>query len=180
MLDKYKAKPFFFFVHLAEVDHSGHKFGEPSKEYNDAVISGDTQLGRLVEKLKALGLYEKTKIYVVADHGFNVGGKGHSYAPFVFVATNDKKVMRDGTRADIAPTVLDRFGLDLAKFEPKLDGEPLTKPAVKAVEKAPTEKPGGVRGGKAGAGKAGGKRAGKKGGDAAPAAPQPAAAPATN
>ena len=115
----------------------------------------------------------------MADHGFNVVGKGHSYAPFVFVATNDKKVMRDGTRADIAPTVLDRFGLDLAKFEPKLDGEPLTKPAAKPVEKAPTEKPGGVRGGKAGAGKAG-KRASKKGGDAEPAALQPAAAPATN
>jgi hypothetical protein len=179
MLDKYKAKPFFFFVHLAEVDHSGHKFGEPSKEYNDAIISGDTQLGRLVEKLKALGLYEKTKIYVVADHGFNVGGKGHSYAPFVFMATNDKKVMRDGTRADITPTVLDRFGLDLAKFELKLDGEPLTKPATKTVEKAPAEKPVGAGGGKAGAGKAG-KRAGKKGAGAEPAAPQPAAAPAAN
>jgi hypothetical protein len=180
MLDKYKAKPFFFFVHLAEVDHSGHKFGEPSKEYNDAIISGDTQLGRLVEKLKALGLYEKTKIYVVADHGFNVGGKGHSYAPYVFMATNDKKVMRDGTRADITPTILDRFGLDLAKFEPKLDGEPLTRPAAKPVEKAPAEKPAGIRGGKAGAGKAGGNRAGKKGGGVEPAAPQPAAAQAVN
>ena len=182
MLDKYKAKPFFFFVHLAEVDHSGHKFGEPSKEYNDAIISGDTQLGRLVEKLKALGLYEKTKIYVVADHGFNVGAKGHPYAPYVFMATNDKKVMRDGTRADIAPTVLDRFGLDLAKFEPKIDGEPLTKPAAKPVEKAPAEKPAGAGAGKAGAGKAGagkaGKRAGQKGGGSEPAAPQPAAAPA--
>jgi len=175
MLDKYKAKPFFFFVHLAEVDHSGHRFGEPSKEYNDAIISGDTQLGRLMEKLKALGLYEKTKIYVVADHGFNVGAKGHGYAPYVFMATNDKKVCRDGTRADIAPTVLDRFGLDLAKFEPKLDGEPLSKPATKAVEKAPAEKAGGA--GKAGAAKAGGKRAGKKAGGAAP---QPAAAPAAN
>jgi hypothetical protein len=176
MLDKYKAKPFFFFVHLAEVDHSGHKFGEPSKEYNDAVISGDTQLGRLVEKLKALGLYEKTKIYVVADHGFNVGAKGHPYAPFVFVATNDKKVMRDGTRADIAPTVLDRFGLDLAKFEPKIDGEPLSKPAVKPVEKAPAEKPAGAgKGGAGKAAKASGKRAGKKAGAA-----EPAAAPAVN
>ena len=178
MLDKYKAKPFFFFVHLAEVDHSGHRFGEPSKEYNDAIISGDTQLGRLMEKLKALGLYEKTKIYVVADHGFDVGGKGHSYAPYVFMATNDKKVCRDGTRADITPTILDRFGLDLAQFEPKLDGESLARPATKPVEKAPAKKAGGE--GKAGAAKAGGKRAGKKAGAAAPAAAQPAAAPATN
>ena len=147
LLDKHQNKPFFFFVHFAEVDHSGHQCGEPSQEYNDAIISGDTQLGRLVEKLKALNLYDKTKLYVTADHGFNVGAKGHGYAPYVFLATNDKRVMRDGTRADIAPTVLDRFGLDLAKFAPPLDGESLLKPATRPVAKAPPAKPGG-KGGK--------------------------------
>jgi arylsulfatase A-like enzyme len=143
LLDKYKDKPFFFFIHLAEVDHKGHQFGEPSKEYNDAIISGDTQLGRVVEKLKALGLYDKTKIYITADHGFNIGAKGHSYAPYIFLATNDKKVMRDGTRADIAPTILDRFGLDLSTITPPLNGEPLTKPATRPVEKAPATPPAG-------------------------------------
>ena len=156
LLDKHKDKPFFFFVHFAEVDHSGHRFGEPSKEYNDAIISGDTQLGRLVEKLKSLNLYDKTKLYVTADHGFNVGAKGHGYAPYVFLATNDKRVMRDGTRADIAPTVLDRFGLDLAKFAPPLDGESLLKPATRPVEKAPPAKSGGKVGKQ---GKAAGKAA---------------------
>lgn len=150
MLDKYKDKPFFFFVHCAEVDHSGHKFGEPSKEYNDAIISGDAQLGRLVEKLKALNLYDKTKIYVTADHGFDVGAKGHHYAPYVFMGTNDKKVMRDGTRADIAPTVLDSFGLDLSKFTPPLDGESLRQAAVKPVEKAGARQPGAAAGRKKG------------------------------
>jgi hypothetical protein len=165
MLDKYKAKPFFFFVHLAEVDHKGHQFGEPSKEYNDAIISGDTQLGRLVGKLKALGLYDKTKIYVTADHGFDVGGKGHKYAPYVFLAGNDKTLCRSGMRVDMTPTVLDRFGLDLAKYEPKIDGEPLTKPATKPVLTAPA---------KPGAAAPAGKPAGKRG--KGKAAPQPAAA----
>jgi len=172
-LDKYKDRRFFMFVHLAEVDHSGHKHGEASKEYNDAIISGDTQLGRLVEKLKALGLYAKTRIYVTADHGFDVGGSGHGYAPFVFLATNDKAVCRAGTRADITPTILDRFGLDLAKFEPKLDGESLARPATRPVEKAPAAKK--EVGAKAG-GKAGGKRAGKAGAGGEAVAPQPAAA----
>lgn len=139
MMDKYKDKPCFFFVHCAEVDHSGHIYGEPSKEYNDAIISGDAQLGRLVEKLRALNLYDKTKIYVTADHGFDVGAKSHGYAPYVFLGTNDKKVMRDGTRADIAPTILDSFGLDLSKIEPQLDGESLRLPATKPVEKAPAK-----------------------------------------
>jgi hypothetical protein len=141
LLDKYKDKPMFFFIHLAEVDSKGHKFGEPSKEYNDAIVSGDTQLGRVVEKLKVLGLYEKTRIYVTADHGFDVGAKQHTYAPYVFLATNDKKVARDGTRADIAPTILDRFGLDLSKFAPPLDGESLLRPATRPVEKAPPTPP---------------------------------------
>jgi predicted AlkP superfamily pyrophosphatase or phosphodiesterase len=141
MLDKYAKKPFFFFVHFAEVDHNGHRFGEPSKEYNDALISGDRQLGRLRDKLERLGVYDKTLIYVTADHGFNIGASGHRYAPYVFLATNDKKVMRSGTRTDIAPTVLDRMGVDLSKIEPRLDGETLAKPAVKPVGKAPAAPP---------------------------------------
>jgi hypothetical protein len=133
LLDKYGRKPFFFFVHCAEVDHSGHKHGEPSREYNDAIISGDKQLGRIVEKLKQLGVYDKTLIYVTADHGFDVDGKGHGNAPYVFLGTNDKQVMRNGTRADITPTILDRLGVDLAKITPPMDGETLAKPATKTV-----------------------------------------------
>ena len=61
MLDKYKDKRFFFFVHFAKVDHMGHQFGENSKEYNDAVKSGDLWLGKIVDKLKALKLYDRTR-----------------------------------------------------------------------------------------------------------------------
>jgi predicted AlkP superfamily pyrophosphatase or phosphodiesterase len=119
---------FFLFVHFAEVDHSGHAHGENSKEYNDAIISGDTQLGRLVARLKELGLYNNTLIYVTADHGFDEGKTAHKNAPYVFLATNDKQVSRPGLRADITPTILDRFGLDLTKLDPPLDGRPLTRP----------------------------------------------------
>ncbi len=145
LLEKYKEKPFFFFVHFAEVDHSGHQHGENSKEYNDALVSNDTWTGKILERLKELGLYDKTLVYVTADHGFNEDGKGHSYAPYVFLGTNDPKVGRAGMRQDVAPTILARFGLDLAKIEPKLDGEPLTEPATKPVLKAPEEKPQKVR-----------------------------------
>jgi len=128
LLEKYKDKPFFFFVHFAEVDHSGHQQGENSKEYNDALISNDTWTGRIIDKVKALGLEGKTRLYITADHGFNEDGKGHSFAPYVFLATNDKQVSRDGRRQDVAPTILEAFGLELEKIEPKLDGVSLTKP----------------------------------------------------
>lgn len=128
LLEKYKNKPFLFFVHFAEIDHKGHKHGENSKEYNDALISADTWTGKIMQKLKELNLYDKTLIYVTADHGFDEGKKSHRDAPYVFLATNDPGVMRRGERADIAPTILDRFGLDLAKINLPLDGHPLTKP----------------------------------------------------
>jgi hypothetical protein len=128
LLDKYKGKPFFFFVHFAEVDHQGHKFGENSKEYDEALKSGDYWTGKIVEKLKELGLYDKTLIYVTADHGFDEGEKGHRDAPYIFLGTNDPKVIRRGIRVDITPTILDSFGVDLNSIEPKLDGHPLTKP----------------------------------------------------
>lgn len=128
LLEKYKDKPFFFFVHFAEVDHSGHRFGENSKEYNDALISADKWTGKIMEKLKELKLYDKTLIYVTADHGFDEGKKSHRDAPYIFLATNDPQVKHHGERGDIAPTILERFGLDISKINPPLDGHPLTKP----------------------------------------------------
>ena len=132
-LDKYKDKPFFFFVHFATVDHKGHRSGENSKEYNDALISNDAWTGKIIQKLKDLGLYDKTAVYVTADHGFDEDGKGHKKAPYVFLAANDKAVCRNGDRADITPTLLDRFGLDLSKFSPPLAGHSLRRPLEKKV-----------------------------------------------
>jgi hypothetical protein len=126
LMDKYKSEPFFFFVHFAEVDQNGHQFGENSKEYNDALISADYWTGRIIDELKRLGLYEQTIIYVTADHGFDEGEKGHSNAPYVFLVTNDKMVCRNGRRQDVAPTILARFGVDLTRLVPPLDGISLT------------------------------------------------------
>lgn len=128
LLEKYKETPFFFFVHFAEIDHNGHRHGEDSQEYTNALISGDYWTGKIMEKLKTLGLYEKTKIYVTSDHGFDEGKKTHFDAPYVFLATNDSKVIRRGIRTDIAPTILERFGLDLKDIEPPFNGHPLSQP----------------------------------------------------
>jgi hypothetical protein len=140
-LEQCRDKRFLFFVHFAEPDHAGHQKGENSQEYSDALKSDDEWTGKIITKLKELGIYGKTLVYVVIDHGFNEGQSGHRYAPYVFIATNDKQVTRKaGAREDIAPTVLERFGIDLAKIEPPLDGIPLDKPAPDRF--APAEKPG--------------------------------------
>jgi hypothetical protein len=135
LVEKYKDKPFFFFVHFAEVDHAGHKHGENSKEYNDALISNDLWTGRIMDKVRELGLGEKTQFYVTADHGFNEDATGHSFAPYVFLATNNKDVSRNGRRQDVTPTILDAFGLNTSGLEPTLDGISLTKADNRAPAK---------------------------------------------
>jgi hypothetical protein len=124
-LEKRKGHRFFFFIHFAQPDHSGHQFGENSQEYADGIRLDDKYSGLVINKLKSLGLFEKTLLYVIADHGFDKDKKSHLYAPFVFAGTNDPTVDRsEGTREDIAPTILKKFGLDLSKIEPRLDGYP--------------------------------------------------------
>ncbi|MHC4644754.1 MAG: alkaline phosphatase family protein [Planctomycetota bacterium] len=128
LLEKHKEQRFFLFIHFAEVDQKGHKHGENSQEYGEALASADLWTGRIMEKLKALGLYDKTLIYVTADHGFDEGAKKHRNAPHVFLATNDKRVIRHGLRQDITPTILERFGVEPGNLEPPLDGLTLGKP----------------------------------------------------
>ncbi|MDQ7824902.1 MAG: alkaline phosphatase family protein [Candidatus Eremiobacteraeota bacterium] len=126
-MEKYKNRPFFFFIHYGEVDHMGHRQGENSKEYNDAIVSCDTALGLIVKKLRELKLYDRTLVYVTADHGFDEGMTHHHNAPRVFLATNDKGAKHPGHREDITPTIVKRFGLDLKQIKPPLDGKPLDR-----------------------------------------------------
>jgi len=53
----------------------------------------------------------------------------------VFLATNDKHITRPGRRQDIAPTILKRFGLNLAQIKPPLDVIPLDEPDNRAPAK---------------------------------------------
>ncbi|HAL44693.1 MAG: hypothetical protein A2Y12_05140 [Planctomycetes bacterium GWF2_42_9] len=141
LLDENKGKRFFFFVHFAEVDHAGHNHGENSKQYNYALISSDKWTGKIIDKLKELGVYDETTVYVTVDHGFDEDAKNHHNAPYVFLATNSTKLIRDGRRQDVAPTILEAFGLDLTKIEPKIDGVPLTQKDTRGPAKIGSDKP---------------------------------------
>jgi hypothetical protein len=61
--------------------------------------------------------------------------------PALLTQWDDRGVMRTGTRADVAPTVLDRLGFDLNAIQPPLDGESLMRPAQKVATPDTTEKP---------------------------------------
>ncbi len=128
MLETHAEDRFFFFFHFAEVDHKGHHKGEGTPQYHDAILSADLWTGKIMNKLEKMGIADETLVYVTADHGFDVGMQRHKDAPYVWLATNDPLVQRRGLREDIAPTILDRFGIDLEAIDPPLDGHPLTAP----------------------------------------------------
>jgi predicted AlkP superfamily pyrophosphatase or phosphodiesterase len=52
-------------------DHAGHQHGPRSEEVKDAVLAIDRAVGRLVEGLKAQGVYEQTLITFNSDHGMS-------------------------------------------------------------------------------------------------------------
>lgn len=127
-LDQYSKGRFFAFFHFGDPDSAGHKYGENSQEYSNAITEVDRWLGRIVEKLKELRVYEETRIYVTSDHGFDEGKTTHSMAPYVFLATNDPTIKQRGDQRDIAPTILTRMGVDISKVGPPLLGRQLTDP----------------------------------------------------
>ena len=126
-LDKYKDMRFFAFFHFSDPDSKGHRFGENSPEYTQAIITCDEWLGKIVARLKEYDLCEKTVIYVTTDHGFDEGRRRHSMAPYIFLATSDKRVKRRGNQRDIAPTILSLF-MEVEKIEPPFPGRSLAEP----------------------------------------------------
>lgn len=125
LLEEYKDKKFFMFFQFEEPDEPGHLYGENSPEYDQGLITNDDWLGQIISKLKELDIYSKTVIYIVSDHGFNEGEMSHNNAPYVFLATNNSKDLRNGDRKDITPTLLDNFGINIDKINPPIRGKSL-------------------------------------------------------
>jgi len=132
-LDRYGGSFFVAFFHFHEPDHEGHRYGENSRQYEEGAKGDDFWLGLVVQKLKDMKVYDNTLIYVTADHGFDEGKTSHSNAPFVWLATNDKRLKVNERESwcdlvDAAPTIYYALGIDTGKFAPLLDGYPLQLP----------------------------------------------------
>ncbi len=63
--------PRFMGAIYGATDHAGHKHGPESAEVKAAVLGIDAAVARLLEGLKAMGLYEDTLIAFTADHGMS-------------------------------------------------------------------------------------------------------------
>jgi predicted AlkP superfamily pyrophosphatase or phosphodiesterase len=125
VLDRFQKRPFAAFFHFEEPDEQGHVYGEGSPEYRAAIRAEDAWLGRIMAKLRKLGIEGTTAVFVVSDHGMDAGSHEHFNAPETFLATNLKRKLRPGDRKDVTPTVLDSLGADADRIRPRLDGRSL-------------------------------------------------------
>ncbi|MPY55743.1 alkaline phosphatase family protein [Streptomyces spongiae] len=111
------------FVYFGATDEAGHDTGPLSPAYDRALLDQDAHLGRLLEAIEARRSRadEHWTVLVTTDHGHLDGGGHGGDTPaerevFVILAEPGTPggTCLDGPRlVDIAPTVLDRLGIDL-------------------------------------------------------------------
>jgi hypothetical protein len=103
---------FFIVCYFRYPDVKGHKYGVDSEEYEEAILTCDSELGRILDRLASYGILEETKIYTLSDHGFgNPTPRGHENAPNTFIISNDGG-MTDISMDQVAGFLLANFGLE--------------------------------------------------------------------
>src|SRR3712207_4236269 len=81
--DGSKRRPALTFVNLPTVDAGGHAFGVDSGVYDEAIGMADQQIQRFVTRLKELGLWQRSVVFLVSDHSMDTTiSKGSLRAAF--------------------------------------------------------------------------------------------------
>ncbi|HUL76262.1 MAG TPA: sulfatase-like hydrolase/transferase [Vicinamibacteria bacterium] len=141
-LEGVKARRFFAWVHLYD-PHTPYEPPEPfasrykGQPYVGEIAYTDQVVGRLVSWLKGSGLWGRTVLVLLADHGESLGEHGErTHTFFVYDATQHVPLIvrtpwgdRGRSRAqvstvDVMPTVLDLVGL---APQPGIDGRSLAR-----------------------------------------------------
>ncbi len=126
-----KDAPFFAWIHLYDA-HSPYRPPEPfatrykEHPYNGEIAFADSQVARVVAKLESLGLYDRSVVMVMGDHGESLGDHGESshgffvynsvmHVPFAvrtpFGNTHHREVSDPVRSVDVMPTALDLLGI---------------------------------------------------------------------
>ncbi|HUE31063.1 MAG TPA: alkaline phosphatase family protein [Verrucomicrobiae bacterium] len=69
-----EAEPDLAVVNLSDVDSAGHAHGPESAEYARAVGDADAAIARLLDDLHARGRWDRSVVFVTADHGMSAVG----------------------------------------------------------------------------------------------------------
>ena len=153
-LDEHKDSPFFYFLHYYD-PHSTYVPPEPfAKEYPDDLYAGeiaftDHCIGKVIDKLKELDLYDSTLIIVVGDHGEMLGEHGemtHAYyiyesaikVPLIFKVPGRRRAKTIESNVgiiDIVPTVCSLLGIDPPNDLAGIDLSPFFKKGQPPAER---------------------------------------------
>lgn len=92
-LDQHGSAPFFVWLHLYDA-HSPYRPPEPylsryaQHPYDGAIAFDDAQVGRVVARLRQQGLFERTAVLLLSDHGESLGEHGEDeHGFFIYNAT---------------------------------------------------------------------------------------------
>ena len=61
--------PVLIHAYMPGLDEIGHRYGADSRQYREAAINVDRQVGLLVEAVEAAGMLDRTYFVLVSDHG---------------------------------------------------------------------------------------------------------------
>jgi arylsulfatase A-like enzyme/Tfp pilus assembly protein PilF len=130
-IEQAKNGRFFAWIHLYDA-HSPYRPPEPfatryrNHPYNGEIAFADSQVARVIAKLEALGLYDRTVVMVMGDHGESLGDHGEAshgffiynsatHVPFAirtpFSLTKHRDVTDPVRSVDVMPTALDLLGV---------------------------------------------------------------------
>lgn len=110
--------PMFVFLYNVHSDHVGHVHQWMSPEYIQSIEESDAEVGRVVAKLKAEGLYEDSHLMFISDHGGVGSGHGgiteaEMIVPWVIAGPGIKRgfeITEPNNTVNTASTVLRLFG----------------------------------------------------------------------
>jgi predicted AlkP superfamily pyrophosphatase or phosphodiesterase len=118
-----KEKPNLLFVHFADIDSAGHKYGWLTKEQNTAALESDAGLGELIKAVDDAKLWATTTLILSSDHGGHEKTHGTAadsdrlipWMAFGAKAPKGKPLPKKIMTYDTAPTALWILGLPAPK-----------------------------------------------------------------
>jgi len=112
------ARPSFYTLYLEQVDHAGHDDGPDSPEVNAAMGEVDAALARLVDGLKARGLFDRANIVIVSDHGMTSAARDRQIFLDDVVNLDDAGYVTGGILAGMNPKPADAAAIERTILAP--------------------------------------------------------------
>jgi predicted AlkP superfamily pyrophosphatase or phosphodiesterase len=94
--------PDYIFAYFPAVDHIGHQYGACSKQYEEAFINFDAQIGRICRGLEKNHLLEEYYLILLSDHGHEFCKRETRWMPDEFFEDNlnlsiiDERFIKNG------------------------------------------------------------------------------------